>query len=131
STTTTLMVTVGTATNSPNRQFTRFANYVTRGPCKGVVMNRRVFLSRTAAATAGLSLSFPARSLSQSPNETINVAIVGIRGDNENHPTWTARGRGQDHYDHLSGVANVRITHVVDVDERHFTGSLVHLKARF
>jgi predicted dehydrogenase len=94
-------------------------------------MNRRVFLSRTAAATAGLSLSFPARSRAQSPNETINVAIIGIRGNNQNHPTWTARGRGQDHYDHLSGLANVRITHVVDVDERHFTGSLVHLKTRF
>jgi len=94
-------------------------------------MNRRVFLSRTAAAAAGLSLSFPGRSRAQSPNETINVAIIGIRGNNQNHPTWTARGRGQDHYDHLSGLANVRITHVVDVDERHFTGSLVHLKNKF
>src|SRR5437870_7087855 len=107
------------------------STYVTRGPCKGVLMNRRVFLSRTAAATAGLSLSFPARSRAQSPNEAINVAIIGLRGDNKNHPTWTARGRGQDHYDHLSGIANVRITHVVDIDERHFTASLSQVKTKF
>jgi hypothetical protein len=88
-------------------------------------MNRRHFLSKTAAATVGLAAALPTRSRAQtrttsSPNETINVAIIGIRGDNKGHPTWTARGRGQDHYEHLAGIANVRITHVVDVDERHF-----------
>ena len=67
------------------------------------MMNRRRFLSTTAAATAGLAAGLPTRSYAQkSANETINVAIIGIRGDNEGHPTWTARGRGQDHYEHLS-----------------------------
>jgi hypothetical protein len=95
-------------------------------------MNRRVFLSKTAAATAGLALAFPKRSRAYaSPNETVNVAIIGIRGDNKGHPTWTSRGRGQDHYHRLAGVANVRITHVVDIDERHFTGSLSVLKEKF
>ena len=95
-------------------------------------MNRRVFLSKTAAATAGLALAFPKRSRAQaSPNESVNVAIIGIRGDNEGHPTWTTRGRGQDHYKRLAGIANVRITHVVDVDERHFAGSLSSLRAKF
>ena len=56
----------------------------------------------------------------RSPNDTVNVAIIGLRGDNKGHPTWTARGRGLDHYEHLSGIKNVRITHVVDVDERNF-----------
>jgi hypothetical protein len=83
------------------------------------MMNRRDFLSKTAAA--GVAAALPARSYAQaSPNDTINVAIVGIRGDNTGHPTWTARGRGQDHYEHLSRIKNVRVTHVVDVDERHF-----------
>lgn len=95
-------------------------------------MDRRHFLRRTAAATAGLALALPRRSRAQtSPNETVNVAIIGIRGDNQGHATWTNRGRGQDHYEHLSGIANVRITHVVDVDERHFSGSLAALKQRF
>ena len=95
-------------------------------------MNRRHFLRRTAAATAGLALALPRRSAAQtSANETVNVAIIGLRGDNKGHATWTARGRGQDHYEHLSGIANVRITHVVDVDERHFNGSLSVVKQKY
>src|SRR5687768_3507680 len=95
------------------------------------MMNRRIFISKTAAATAGLAAALPARGRAQSPNETINVAIIGIRGLNTGHPTWTTRGRGQDHYEHLSGIANVRISHVVDVDERHFTTSLPMLKEKY
>ena len=95
------------------------------------MLNRRVFLSKAAAATVGLAATFPARSRAQGPNDTINVAISGIRGDNAGHPTWTARGRGQDHYEHLAGVASVRVTHVVDVDERHFKGSLAFMKEKW
>jgi hypothetical protein len=64
------------------------------------MMNRRLFLSKTAAATAGLA-ALPVRGRAQSPNDTINVAIIGLRGDNQGHPTWTGRGRGLDHYEHL------------------------------
>jgi predicted dehydrogenase len=95
------------------------------------MMNRRVFLGKAAAATAGLA-AFPARShAQQSPNDTINVAVIGIRGDNKGHPTWTARGRGQDHYEHLAGIKNVRVTHVVDADERHFATSLPVMKEKW
>ena len=94
-------------------------------------MNRRRFLTRTAAATAGLAATFPHRAGAQSANDTINVAIIGIRGDNKGHPTWTGRGRGQDHYEHLAKIRNVRITHVVDVDERHFKTSLPYLKETY
>jgi predicted dehydrogenase len=95
------------------------------------MMNRRVFLSRTAAATVGLAAR-PALSRTQrSPNDTINVAIIGLRGDNQGHPTWTGRGRGLDHYEHLSRIKNVRITHVVDVDERHFQTSLPFAKEKW
>jgi predicted dehydrogenase len=94
------------------------------------MMNRRNFITRTAAATAGLA-AFPGRSAGQSPNETINVAIIGLRGLNTGHPTWTTRGRGQDHYEHLAQIANVRITHVVDIDERHFKTSLPMVREKF
>ena len=95
-------------------------------------MNRRHFLSQTAAATAGLALAFPKRSHAQpGANDTVNVAIIGIRGDNKGHPTWTSRGRGQDHYEHLSAIRNVRISHVVDVDERHFADSLSFVKQKY
>jgi predicted dehydrogenase len=94
-------------------------------------MNRRHFLQRTAAATAGLAL-LPRRARAQaSPNDTVNVAIIGLRGDRQGNATWTRRGRGQDHYERLSAIANVRISHVVDVDERHFTDSLSFLKQKF
>ncbi len=95
------------------------------------MVNRRTFLTTTAAATAGLA-AFPrrARGGQSSPNETVNVAIIGLRGDNRGHPTWTARGRGQDHYQGLAPLRNVRITHVVDVDERHFKTALPALKER-
>jgi predicted dehydrogenase len=80
----------------------------------------------------GLAAALPSRSYAQqSPNDTINVAIVGIRGDNKGHPTWTARGRGQDHYEHLSAIKQVRISHVVDVDERHFSASLSFMKGKW
>src|SRR5918993_5621052 len=95
-------------------------------------MDRRHFLRSTAAATAGLALTSARRSDAQtSANDTINVAIIGIRGDNKGHPTWTARGRGQDHYEHLAGIPNVRVTHVVDVDERHFKDSLSLVKSKW
>jgi predicted dehydrogenase len=95
-------------------------------------MNRRAFLSKTAAATAGIALASPKRSRAQSSaNDTVNVAIIGIRGNNKGHPTWTNRGRGQDHYQRLAGIVNVRISHVVDVDERHFAGSLSFLKEKY
>ena len=96
------------------------------------MMNRRAFISRTAAATAGLAAALPTRARAQkSANDTVNVAIIGLRGSNKGHPTWTARGRGQDHYEHLSGIANVRISHVVDIDERHFKDSLSFVKEKY
>jgi predicted dehydrogenase len=95
------------------------------------VTSRRRFLTHTAAATAGLAV-LPRRTHAQAnANETVNVAIIGIRGDNKGHPTWTGRGRGQDHYEHLSQIPNVRITHVVDVDERHFKTSLPFVKTKY
>jgi predicted dehydrogenase len=95
------------------------------------MMNRRVFLSKTAAATVGFAV-LPSRARAQrSPNDTVNVAIFGLRGDNKGHPTWTARGRGLDHYEHLSRIKNVRITHVVDIDERHFKTSLPYATEKY
>jgi predicted dehydrogenase len=61
----------------------------------------------------------------------VNVAIVGLRGLNTGHPTWTTRGRGLDHYEHLARIANVRITNVVDVDERHFSTALPYARERW
>jgi hypothetical protein len=61
-------------------------------------MNRRTFLSH-AIATTGLAAAVRRQSYAaSSPNETVNVAVAGIRRDNEARPLWTSRGRGQDLY---------------------------------
>jgi predicted dehydrogenase len=93
-------------------------------------MNRREFLS--GAAATGLAATLPRRARANwSPNDVINVAVIGIRSDNKGQPTWTTLGRGQDHYHAISGVKNVCITHVVDVDERHFATTLPKLKEKW
>ena len=95
------------------------------------MINRRAFLSKTAAATVGLAVR-PLRAYArQSPNDTINVAIIGLRGDNKGHTTWTSLGRGLDHYQHLSRIKNVRISYVVDIDERHFKTSVPFAKEKW
>jgi predicted dehydrogenase len=94
-------------------------------------MNRRRFLSTTFGAGAA-ALALPARGRAQtSANDVVNVAIIGLRGNNKGRPTWTPRGRGQDHYEYLSQIPNVRISHVVDADERHFAESLSFVKQKF
>jgi hypothetical protein len=94
-------------------------------------MDRRTFLTR-AAATAGFAAAVRRQTFAQaSPNETVNVAVVGIRGDNRGRPVWTSRGRGQDLYAALSGVPNVRISHVVDIDERHLSTVLPQMRQQW
>jgi len=84
-------------------------------------MNRRQFISKTSAMTAGaVTTAGLAKTsfASQSPNETINVAVVGIRS------------RGAYHYEAFQKIPNVQVTYVVDVDERLFGEHLDNLKAR-
>ncbi|MPZ21675.1 MAG: hypothetical protein GEV06_27865 [Luteitalea sp.] len=68
-------------------------------------MHRRTFLSTVPALTAGLAAAVRRQSYAtESPNETVNVAVVGMRGGNEGKPVWTSRGRGQNHYESLSAL---------------------------
>jgi len=79
-------------------------------------INRRGFLKKSAVATTGLMVSAPVVKkgfAKNSPNETINVAVVGIR----------SRGGiygGGGHYGNFCKIPNVRVTAVCDVDERLF-----------
>jgi predicted dehydrogenase len=95
-------------------------------------MDRRDFLRSTVGATAGLAVATNRRAHAQaSANDTINVAIIGLRGDRKNHTTWTKRGRGQDHYERLAAMPNVRISHVVDIDERYVAESLADMRQQY
>lgn len=64
-------------------------------------MNRRHFLMSSAAATTALKSSSLA-----SPNDTIRVGIVGVRG------------QGNSHIREYAGMKNVEIAAICDVDEQ-------------
>jgi len=81
-------------------------------------INRRGFLKKSAVTAAGLVVSAPAVRkgfAKDSPNERVNVAVVGIHGRGGGGP---AGGIG--HIREFSRVPNVRVATLCDVDERLF-----------
>ena len=72
-------------------------------------MKRRKFLRKVGVSTAGAAATAPfvTSGLAQnSPNSTINVGVMGVRG------------RGRDHIRHFSASRNVKVTAICDIDER-------------
>ncbi len=72
-------------------------------------IDRRSFLKKSGVATAGTVVSSPfitRVSKQQSPGDTLNVAVIGIRA------------RGKDHYRALAQLPNVRIVTLCDIDQR-------------
>jgi len=76
--------------------------------------NRRSFLRKTGIGAAGAVAApwISTRPAHSSSNDTINVAIMGIRS------------RGMNHISHFSALDNVRITTLCDIDERNFPKAL-------
>lgn len=75
--------------------------------------NRRTFLKTSAIATSGaLVFGTSAKAADtvkgKSPNDRINIAVIGING------------KGKYHYTRFSQIPNVRVTTLCDVDERLF-----------
>lgn len=72
-------------------------------------MERRSFVQKVTIASAGTVVSIPLMKSSawaNSPNESVNIAVIGIRS------------RGKDHYRALSKVPNVNIVAICDIDQR-------------
>ncbi len=72
-------------------------------------LDRRSFLRKSSVATAGAFVGRPVidQALRQkSPNDTINVAVIGIRS------------RGKTHYQALAKIPNVKIAVLCDIDQR-------------
>jgi predicted dehydrogenase len=67
--------------------------------------NRREFIKTTAGAAAVSTLGFHLKTSANSPNDTIRVAVVGIRG------------QGNAHIQAYSRMPNVEIAALCDVDE--------------
>ena len=81
-------------------------------------INRRKFLKQTTAISAGVMVSLPIMKKSfakNSPNDTINIAVVGIRS------------RGKDHYKALAKIPNVKIAVLCDIDRRLFPAAVAEV----
>lgn len=75
------------------------------------LVKRRTFLGKAGTGAAVISAAAPwvTSGLAQnSPNEAVNIAIMGIRS------------RGSQHVKHYSTIRNVRIATICDIDERLF-----------
>jgi predicted dehydrogenase len=82
-------------------------------------ISRRKFIRDTGVSTAGLVAAAPfvASGLAKaSPNDTVNIAVVGIRS------------RGAQHAVQLNRLKNVQVTHVVDADENLFPAVLADIE---
>ena len=82
-------------------------------------INRRTFIRRSGFVTAGAIVSNPliGQSLNQkSASDTINVAIIGIRG------------RGKDHYRNWVKITNTKIVTLCDIDQRLFPEAVTEVE---
>jgi predicted dehydrogenase len=77
-------------------------------------INRREFVKTTAGAAIAAPF-ITALGRAHSPNDTINLAVIG------------ARSRGQAHYEGFGKIPGVRIATLCDVDERLFPEALANL----
>lgn len=77
---------------------------------------RRSFVSK-AALGAGLAAAAQRGRAQRSPNDTVNVAVVGIAS------------RGRFHYNQFTSLPNVRVSHLCDVDERLFPSAVAEVES--
>jgi len=71
-------------------------------------VSRRNFIAQTSAAALAISAPLIKTGRAAEANETINVAVVGIRS------------RGAEHIRQFCRMPNVRVTTICDIDERLF-----------
>jgi predicted dehydrogenase len=82
-------------------------------------INRRTFIKKSSAISAGFmtGLTVINESLAKSqPNDTINIAIIGIRS------------RGKDHYNALAKIPNVKVAVLCDIDQRLFPEAVAEVE---
>ncbi len=83
--------------------------------------NRRNFLKKAIIAAGGAVIVSPTvkattYSSRESPNNRINIAVIGING------------KGKHHYARFSEIPNVRVTTLCDVDERLFPQAVAEVE---
>ncbi len=82
-------------------------------------LDRRSFIRKSGMVAAGAIIANPAADQAftqRSPNDTINVAVIGIRN------------RGKDHYRNLAKIPNVKIATLCDIDQRLFPEAVAEVE---
>ncbi|HSH19040.1 MAG TPA: twin-arginine translocation signal domain-containing protein [Draconibacterium sp.] len=71
-------------------------------------MERRTFIKDLTVVSTGAAITVPLiqPAWANSPNESVNIAVIGIR-------SW-----GKDHYRALAQIPNVNIVAICDIDQR-------------
>jgi predicted dehydrogenase len=86
-------------------------------------LERRAFIKKSASAAGGAVIvpAYIRNMITDSPNERINVAVIGVAGARE-RVRGIIRGRGYVHIRAYAEMPNVKVKTICDVDERLFPG---------
>jgi len=95
-------------------------------------IKRRTFLKNSASVAGGVVIapSYVRNMVSDSPNERINIAVIGIAGKRE-RVRGIINGRGIAHIKAYSELPNVSVKTICDVDQRLFPGMSANVKDLF
>ena len=96
-------------------------------------MDRRKFV-KNAGYTTGMMAVAPValkNFVNRSPNDTLNVAVVGISGSNRPRVRGMIGGRGMVHVNTYAKIPNVRVAAICDVDERLLPGASAEVENLF
>jgi len=95
-------------------------------------MKRKEFIRRSAlvAGTAFAAPAYLRNMITDSPNERINIAVIGISGQRKN-VRGMINGRGMVHINTYAEIPNVAVTTICDVDERLFPNVVATVEKLF
>jgi len=96
-------------------------------------MDRRKFVKKTGYTTGMMAVA-PAvikDFVNKGPNDTLNVAVVGISGKDRPRERGMIGGRGMVHVNNYANIPNVRVTALCDVDERLFPAASAEVEKLF
>lgn len=95
-------------------------------------IRRRDFISKSAGTTGGIFVApaYIKNLVTKSPNERVNVAVVGISGERP-RVRGIIRGRGIVHIRNYAKIPNVMLTTLCDVDERLFPNVMAEAESLY
>jgi predicted dehydrogenase len=95
-------------------------------------IDRKEFIKESVVMASGVLVTpaYVRNMISDSPNERINVALIGIAGKRPS-VRGIISGRGIVHINNYAGIPNVRIKTICDVDERLFPEKVKLIEEKF